>query len=198
MNDPSILCRGILFIGAPGSGKGTQCGALGNLPGFWTFGAGAVLRQLDPDSALGQSVRPYISRGDFVPSDLMFQVFRDHLVAARKRSEVDTGTDWVLLDAYPRDADQLADLRPHVSIGLVVHLRTDDEAVLKERLRRRAARPDDRDDAVIEHRFDVYHERTDPLLAELSDHTMVDIDAIATPLEILEQIIQAIRRHLAV
>jgi adenylate kinase len=128
----------------------------------------------------------------------MFQVFRDHLVAARKRSEVDTGTDWVLLDAYPRDADQLADLRPHVSIGLVVHLRTDDEAVLKERLRRRAARPDDRDDAVIEHRFDVYHERTDPLLAELSDHTMVDIDAIATPLEILGQIIQAIRRHLAV
>ncbi len=198
MNDSSILCRGILFIGPPGSGKGTQCGAVGNLPGFWTFGAGAVLRQLDPDSELGQSVRPYMNRGDFVPSELMFQVFRDRLSAAKERGEVDTETDWVLLDAYPRDADQLANLRPHVSIGLVVHLRTSDEAVLKERLRRRAARPDDRDDSVIEHRFDVYHERTDGLLAELSDHTMVDIEAIATPLEILDQIIRAIRQHLTV
>ncbi len=198
MKEPSTLCRGILFIGAPGSGKGTQCGALGNLPGFWTFGAGAVLRQLDRDSELGKSVRRYMNRGDFVPSDLMFRVFRDQLSTSEQRGEVDTENDHVLLDAYPRDAEQLAELRPHVSIELVVHLRASDEEVLKDRLRRRAARPDDRDDAVIEHRFEVYHDRTDRLLAELPDQKMVNIDALATPLEILEQIIRAIRRHIAV
>jgi adenylate kinase family enzyme len=52
MADPqSTPYLAVLFLGGPGSGKGTQTQAIGCLPGFYTFKTGAVLRSLDPGTA---------------------------------------------------------------------------------------------------------------------------------------------------
>jgi adenylate kinase len=184
--------RAIVFIGAPGSGKGTQSRAVGQLPGYYWFGTGEVLRDLDPDSTLGDQVRDYLRRGDLVPNDLVLEVWQQHLREAHRQGRFHPEQDWILLDAYPRDVAQAELLEPHVRFERVVHLAVDDDEELKQRLRQRAARPDDRDDAVMDHRFQVYHQRTRPLLDHFDHDLVANVNAAAPPLQVLREVVQAL------
>jgi len=103
-----------------------------------------------------------------------------------------------LLDGLPRDIAQATALEPHVDMQLVVHLKVEDDEVLKDRIRQRNARPDDRYETVIEHRFRVYHERTSPLLTHYGAGKVVEVDAAQRPLRVLEQVARKIRTSLAV
>src|ERR1700724_4064647 len=65
-----------LFMGAPGSGKGTQGKVLGTCPRFFHCACGEVFRSLDLRTPLGQKFIDYSSRGLLVPDDLTVELWR--------------------------------------------------------------------------------------------------------------------------
>ena len=189
MNDQNpTKYRAVLFLGSPGSGKGTQTQTLGCLPGFYTFSTGAVLRDLDPSSDSGRRVHEFLSRGDLVADDVVLEVWRSHMQRRIDEGRFILNRDTLLLDAYPRDIDQAKSLEPHIDFRLVIHLNAEDEDEMKRRLRRRNARPDDRDDSVIDHRFEVYHRRTKPLIEHFGRDRIVSVDATQSPLNVLRDV----------
>lgn len=198
MNEqPDQKYRACLFLGSPGSGKGTQTRALGCLPGFYTFSTGDVLRNLEPGSELGRRVQDSLSRGDLVDNEVVLDVWRSHMQARIDQGEFVRGRDTLLLDAYPRDIGQAKSLEPHIDFRLVVHFRAEDEEEMKRRLRRRNARPDDRDNAVIDHRFEVYHRRTQPLLEHFGRSRIAAVEATQSPLEVLREVTEKLSSALA-
>lgn len=186
--------QAVLFLGSPGSGKGTQTRALGCLPNFYTFSTGEVLRNLEPSSDPGRRVHDSLSRGDLVADEVVLEVWRSHMQRQIDKGEFVLNRDTLLLDAYPRDRAQAELLHPHVDFRLVIHLHAEDEEEMKRRLRRRNARPDDRDDRVIDHRFEVYHHRTEPLLEHFDRNQIASVDAAQLPLEVLREVTEKLSR----
>ena len=61
---PPELYKTVLLCGAPGAGKGTQGKILGSIPGFFHLSCGDVFRTININSAIGQKICEYTSRGD--------------------------------------------------------------------------------------------------------------------------------------
>jgi len=181
--------KSVLFIGAPGTGKGTQSQAIDRLPGYYSFNSGAALRAVEADSELGQKVQGYLRSGDLVPNNLMLDVWRSRMRRAIDQGDFSPAFDLLLLDAFPRDADQVELLSDYVDFQLVIHLQADDE-ILKTRLQQRDARPDDRDVEVIDHRLKIYHQRTKPLLEKFPADLVATVDAAQPPILVLREVVE--------
>ena len=120
----------LIFIGPPGSGKGTQAKLLGKRQGLLHFATGDVLRQaIEQETPEGQLAKPFISNGMLVPDDVVNQIVR-----ARFRSP--SRPDRFVLDGYPRTlAQALAfdSLLKEIDLDLtaVVLLQVDDEEIVR-------------------------------------------------------------------
>ena len=68
--------RCVLLFGAPGTGKGTQGGILGRVPGFYHLAVGDVFRSIDINSPTGKEVHRYVSAGQLVPDDLTIRIWK--------------------------------------------------------------------------------------------------------------------------
>jgi adenylate kinase len=102
MNDHKRRKRGrvVIFLGPPGSGKGTQAAQLSSALGIPAISTGELLRrECQSGSKLGQAVQAVIASGQLVSDDLMNQV-----VASRLRN-CDCGKGCIL-DGYPRTSAQ--------------------------------------------------------------------------------------------
>jgi adenylate kinase len=62
-----------LLFGAPGSGKGTQGKALGQVPRFFHCACGDVFRSIDTRTKVGQAFIQYSSRGELVPDEISIE-----------------------------------------------------------------------------------------------------------------------------
>ncbi len=90
----------LIFIGPPGSGKGTQAKLLGKRQGLLHFATGDVLRQaIEQDTSEGRLAKPYITAGRLVPDDVVNQI-----VSARFRGP--NKPENFVLDGYPRTLAQ--------------------------------------------------------------------------------------------
>jgi adenylate kinase len=152
---------------------------------------GDVLRSVDPDRRRGQEVRQHLDSGSLVPSETVVAVWREHVEGLGDAFDPDR--DRLVLDGIPRDDEQVRLLQPHVSIESAIHLDCPDEGVLMDRIReRRDGRTDDRRDAVIRHRFQVYREKTAPLLRLLPAGVVQAVDASRSPVEVLHEVTGAL------
>ena len=94
----------LTLFGPPGSGKGTQAAFLVEHLGIPQISTGELLRaEAASGTELGQQAKSYMDRGDLVPDDLTVEVFR------RRLSQPDVARG-VLLDGFPRTAEQAAEL----------------------------------------------------------------------------------------
>lgn len=94
-----------IFIGAPGSGKGTLISKLlKNFPNMKTASTGdALRREISAHSVVGREVSSYMSRGELVPDETMIELLRQDL---RQRNLLDPlSTSWIL-DGFPRTLAQ--------------------------------------------------------------------------------------------
>lgn len=82
-----------VFLGAPGSGKGTQSKILAKKYQLIHLSTGDILRN-EKDSELGKIAQNYIHKGQLVPDDIMIQ-----LVAGKIFSNKDKK---IILDGFPR------------------------------------------------------------------------------------------------
>jgi len=90
----------VIFLGPPGSGKGTQAARLSNELGIPAISTGEMLRrECRSGSPLGRAVQSILSSGQLVSDELMNQV-----VASRLR-ERDCRAGCIL-DGYPRTVAQ--------------------------------------------------------------------------------------------
>ena len=87
-----------IFIGAPGSGKGTQAELLIKEHDMATFSPGAMFRQeMTEGTELGQQIKPIMDRGELVSDDITGKMILDKLEQADKV---------VILDGFPRTVNQ--------------------------------------------------------------------------------------------
>jgi adenylate kinase len=154
-----------IFLGAPGSGKGTQADLLARRLEWAHISTGDLLRAaVREGSDLGKKAKSYMDRGELVPDALLLDLMREKL-ASRPAPK-----GWVL-DGYPRNLVQAQSLSrmieemDGVRIGGVLNLNVSNDALV-ERLKKRAAlekRVDDSEDTV-KNRLRVYEEQTAPLI----------------------------------
>ena len=185
----------ILFIGAPGCGKGTQGTALGSVPRFFHFACGDVFRSLDTRTELGQEFISYSSKGKLVPDELTIRLWRSNIEKMVEASLYKPDIDVLVLDGIPRTIDQAQMLEEHLHVALVLHLSCPDRKELHRRLRKRAIKDNRLDDAseeVIKHRLATYERESKPLLAYYADRGVVEIDASQEPVKVLYDILDGI------
>lgn len=185
--------RAVALVGPPGSGKGTQGTALGALPGFFHYSSGDTLRDLDPQTPLGQKVRSYTKSGELVPSRLVIDVCRQAVQDGIAADKFDPDTDMLILDGVPRNVEQAREMEAYARVQGVIHLASKDVNLLMERIQHRGNhRSDDVDSGVVEHRFRVYEQQTVPVLKYYPAALVAHIDAAQSAVRVLHQVTQAL------
>lgn len=187
----------VIFLGPPGSGKGTMAQNVAKRCGLCHISTGDMLREeIKRGTALGKSAQDYISRGALVPDDVIVDMIKE-------RFKEDDAKGGVILDGFPRTEKQAVALDFIVNIDLVINLVVDVEVIVDRVLSRRVCsncgavystktlkgntceicnseliqRPDDNEETVRE-RFRVYEEQTEPLIRFYAQKGIVrDIDA---------------------
>ena len=163
----------LIFMGPPGSGKGTQAQTLVREHGWVQLSTGDLFRHhIGQETPLGKTAKRYLDKGELVPDSVTVDMVRQRL------REIPTGTR-IVFDGFPRTVAQadaldalLAEFGRHVDS--VILLEVPREEILA-RLSKRAKDQGRTDDTpeVIGKRFDVYEQQTRPVVEHYDRKKMV-------------------------
>ena len=176
----------IIFLGAPGAGKGTQAELVSKRLGIPTISTGAIIREaVKSGTEMGVKAKKFIEQGDLVPDEVVIGIVKERLA----KSDCDKG---YILDGFPRTVPQAIALdNMGVALDAVISLEVSDEDIIERMSGRRVCskcgktyhvisnpsakgedcqvcgaklivRADD-DPAVVRSRLEVYHSTTEPL-----------------------------------
>jgi len=97
--------RNSIFIGAPGSGKGTQAKRIQETLKIPHISTGDILRaEISQGTDLGQQVKDILAAGNLVGDDLMLKIVQSRF------GKADVGSGFIL-DGYPRNLAQAQTLQ---------------------------------------------------------------------------------------
>lgn len=150
----------LIFLGAPGSGKGTQAGSLVTQFGLAHVSTGDILRAAVANkTALGLEAHSFMSAGKLVPDAVVIGIIGERLL------QPDCANGF-LLDGFPRtvpQAEALAQILDTLGkqLSRVIYLEVGEEELFKRLLAR--GRSDDSAETVRE-RLTVYQNQTAPLI----------------------------------
>jgi adenylate kinase len=130
----SDKAKGIILIGAPGSGKGTQAKRMKAELGYAHISTGDLLRAaVKAGTDLGQQAKSYMDAGGLVPDELVIGLLEEAIATP----EAQRG---FILDGFPRTMPQAEALDAKVKIDKVVDLQVPYE-LLEERVTGRRMSP---------------------------------------------------------
>ena len=205
----------IIFIGPPGSGKGTQAKRLASRFAIPHISTGDMLREAVTDGTeLGRQAAPIMASGGLVSDDLMIGIIKDRLGKADAQNGF-------ILDGFPRTIVQAEKLNGIVGNGTdplrVLQLLVPDEAIVRRITLRRTcaqcgaiyhlennppasdsvcdrcgaeviARADDTEEAVRK-RLEAFHRQTLPVATYYkSKQILREVDGIGPVDEVFERI----------
>ena len=201
----------LIFLGAPGAGKGTLATLLSKEYGIPQISTGDLFRAaVKEGSELGKQVQGIMEKGELVPDSLTVELVRQRL------SKADAGGGFIL-DGFPRTVVQADALAEFQKIDAVINFSISDELVIRRLSGRRVCRAcgaiyhienmppkvegtcdrcggqlyirdDDRIDS-IKNRLRVYKEQTEPLIAYYRNKGLLrEIDSSQSPEHSLGQI----------
>ncbi len=205
----------IIFIGPPGSGKGTQAKRLASRFGIPHISTGDMLREAVADGTeLGLQAAPIMASGGLVSDDLMIGIINERLA----RPDAERG---FILDGFPRTIVQAEKLDGIVGNGTdplrVLQLLVPDDAIVRRITLRRTcaqcgaiyhlennppatdsvcdrcgaaviARPDDNEEAVRK-RLEAFHRQTLPVATFYKAKNILrEVDGIGPVDEVFERI----------
>ena len=207
----------VIFIGPPGSGKGTQAKRLASTLGIPHISTGDILREAVADrTELGRKAAPIMKEGKLVPDDLMVGIIRGRLAKADARKGF-------ILDGFPRTLVQAEKLDNLVGGGngsrdlRVLQLLVPDDVIVKRIALRRScpecgaiyhletappandlvcdrcgaevvARPDDTEQAVRK-RLESFHRQTLPVATFYKTKSILrEVDGVGPVDEVFERI----------
>lgn len=213
----------VVFLGAPGAGKGTQAAVMADRFDARHSSTGDIFRAaLSDGSELGNTVKGYLDNGLLVPDELTSRVVEERVVDV---------TDSYILDGYPRTVTQAEHLDAMLNkrgqgLDCVIYFELpDEEAVVRLTGRRVCSqcgqnfhvkfmppaeegvcdkcggelkiRSDSAED-VVRKRLVEYHEKTQPLVAYYEERELLRrVDATATPDEVGEATAEILSRYQA-
>ncbi|KKD39374.1 MAG: adenylate kinase [Limnoraphis robusta] len=170
----------VIFLGPPGSGKGTQAARVSELFQVPHISTGDILRtHVAQQTDLGQKAKAFMDRGDLVPDGLILDMVLDRL------HQPDAQKGWIL-DGFPRNVAQATFIEQVVlqqkaenasenaqdkSLN-TINLEVPDQVLIERLLAR--GRADDCEQT-IRHRLQVYHEQTEPLIQFYRDRNQLSI-----------------------
>lgn len=177
----------IIFLGAPGAGKGTQASILSKKMNIPHISTGDIIRNtLKEETEVGKQAKDYIEKGLLVPDDVVIKIIADRL------SKEDCKKGFIL-DGFPRTVSQAQALEEMgINIDHVIAIDIPDETIVERLSGRRqcskcgatyhitdnppkddnvcdlcgkelVTRKDDNPET-IRKRLSVYHEATEPLM----------------------------------
>lgn len=183
----------VIFLGPPGSGKGTMAVRVGKEMNLAHISTGDMLRaEMKAGSELGKLAKSYIDKGALVPDQVIIDMMGE-------RMKADDAKGGVLLDGFPRTVAQAEALDAIALIDAVINLEVDVQVIVDRVLARRVCeecgevhstkthsgdqcgkcggslitRADDNEETVRE-RFRVYEEQTAPLIEFYSKRGLVE------------------------
>jgi len=204
----------LVFLGAPGAGKGTQAKRLEAEKGWTVVATGDLLRAaIAQNTPLGQQAQAYIQRGELVPDPLVNQIVAERI----------TTLESFILDGYPRNLTQAEMLESILTLPLdaVIYFEISEDALIErlggrricpqcnavyhitanpskagDRCERCGAkliiREDDKPDT-IRKRFQVYREQTAPLIEYYRQRGLLrTVDASASPDEVYQRLLSVL------
>ncbi|XP_076647636.1 adenylate kinase 1 [Halictus rubicundus] len=159
----------IWIIGGPGCGKGTQCERIIGKYGFYHISSGDLLREeVASGSARGASLQELMSKGLFVPTDIVLDLIRERMEKAKAEGATKTG---FLIDGYPRELDQGILFEKNVCpVDLIIFFDVSSET-MKTRLLGRAAvsqRADDNEET-IKKRIEIFNVKNGEIVEHYKD-----------------------------
>lgn len=125
----------LVFLGAPGSGKGTMASDMKDVLAIPHISTGDIFRaNISENTELGQKAKDYLSNGKLVPDEITINMVRDRL------NRIDC-KDGFILDGFPRTVPQAEaldsiDIDGDCSVDLVINLLVPEE-ILFERITNR-------------------------------------------------------------
>lgn len=156
----------VLFIGKPGSGKGTQAALLSEKTGWQTIASGDLFRALmKEETEVGKKMREEIEKGFLAPDWFAMYLFQRSIL----NHPLDTG---VIFDGFGRkvpEAKVVIDVltwlgRPFTA----VHVKVSDAEII-DRLEKRKGVSGRADDHAVEKRLEEYRLFTEPSIEVFRD-----------------------------
>ena len=124
----------LIFLGAPGAGKGTLAGLLSKDYGVPQISTGDLFRAaVKDDSELGRKVKGIMEKGELVPDSLTVELVRERLA----KPDAQHG---YILDGFPRTVAQADALAEFQKIDAAVNFSISDELVIRRLSGRRVCR----------------------------------------------------------
>lgn len=176
----------MIFLGAPGAGKGTQSDIVAERYGIPTISTGVMIREaIKNNTEMGLAAKSYTEKGALVPDEVVIGIIAERL----SKEDCQNG---FILDGFPRTVPQAEALdKMGVDINCVVSLEVADERIVERMSGRRVCakcgasyhilynpskdgescdkcgetlsiRKDDACEVVLD-RLNVYHNQTEPL-----------------------------------
>ena len=164
----------LIFLGPPGSGKGTQAEILTEKLKYLHISVGDLLREnISKNTELGKLASSYVNAGELVPDDLIIKLVNSYIYDLQNKDSKYLG---IILDGFPRTIKQASSLENKIkdlgaSIKAVIYLDISDEKIIS-RLQSRG-RNDDKPE-LIRNRLDVYRKQTEPLLDFYSEKKLLE------------------------
>ncbi|MBQ2677045.1 MAG: adenylate kinase [Clostridia bacterium] len=176
----------LIFLGAPGAGKGTQAEIVSEKLGIPTISTGNIIREaLKNGTEMGLKAKAFIEAGKLVPDEVVIGIIKDRLAE-------DDCKNGFILDGFPRTIPQAEALdNMGIEIDKVIDIEVSDDRIVSRMSGRRVCpncgasyhieykRPEkdgicnscqtelvirkDDEPAVVLDRLNVYHEQTEPL-----------------------------------
>lgn len=206
----------IIFLGAPGAGKGTQAEVVAEKFGIPTISTGNIIREaLKNGTEMGLKAKSFIEAGQLVPDEVVIGIIKERLAK-------DDCKNGFILDGFPRTIPQAEALDAMgISIDKVVDIEVPDENIMERMTGRRVCgkcgasyhlmfkkplkdgicdscgselvqRKDDAPETVSD-RLHVYHEQTEPLkdFYEKAGKLSV-VEGLGSVSEITERVLKAL------
>ena len=181
----------VLMIAPPGAGKGTQGALIAAHFGIPHIATGELLRDhVARRTGLGLAVQEYLDRGELVPDQVVLDMVREAVVAAR------AGGGGYVLDGIPRNMEQaralyLIAVELGMTADVALHLDAGDAEVTRRLLARAALEHRSDDTAeVIAQRLALYHHVTSPILCWYRDRgILVSVDAMRPVQQVSREIL---------
>ena len=122
----------IIFLGAPGAGKGTQAENVAEKLNIPSVSTGVILREaINGRTATGMKAKEYMDKGGLVPDDIVISLIKERLA----KPDCENG---FILDGFPRTVPQAEYLeKSGVVIDLVINIYVPDEKIVERMSGRR-------------------------------------------------------------
>lgn len=177
----------IILVGVPGSGKSTQGQLLVGRGKLRWISMGEILRK-----QAGNKHQEQMKAGKLLASSTVIKLLNEELQKISDNPEL-------ILDGFPRSIDQaewlLSQQAEHkLRLSAVVNLFAA-EKVVETRLKLRGRLDDN--SKTIRNRFDIYKNKTLPIIDKLEKGgvPIIEINANQTPEAILNDIVAGLKRH---